>query len=188
MRPSADVTPRRFPPPWIVDETDAVLHRPRRHRDCGLLAPRLTDKIDAIRYTPKTIGDFASRRAHQQNQSLKPTGGAAANQPKVNAYAPSRASDYPTPGVLRPPFYGFVNGSRPNYLAWLIRLRFKESLVCRTPGAPRRWGDERFRFGRRTYWCPARVACAEPVHIRPIDSELLPIDLAKDDVQRAEDR
>jgi hypothetical protein len=56
MRPSADVTPRRFPPPWIVDETDAVLHRPRRHRDCGLLAPRLTDKIDPIRYTPKTIG------------------------------------------------------------------------------------------------------------------------------------
>ena len=53
-------------------------HRPRRHRDCGLLAPGLTDKIDPIRYTPKTIGDFASRRAHQQNQSLKPTGGAAA--------------------------------------------------------------------------------------------------------------
>ena len=82
MRPSADVTPRRFPPPWIVDETDAVLHRPRRHRDCGLLAPRLTDKIDPIRYTPKTIGDFASRRAHQQNQSLKPTGGAVTTEGK----------------------------------------------------------------------------------------------------------
>ena len=24
MRLSADVTPRRFPPPWIVDETDAL--------------------------------------------------------------------------------------------------------------------------------------------------------------------
>jgi hypothetical protein len=29
----------------------------RRHRDCGLLAPRLTDKIDPIRYTPKTSDD-----------------------------------------------------------------------------------------------------------------------------------
>jgi hypothetical protein len=48
MRPSADVTPRRFPPPWIVDETDAVLHRPRRHRDCGLL--RRDSPTRSIRY------------------------------------------------------------------------------------------------------------------------------------------
>jgi hypothetical protein len=48
-----------------------------------LLAPRLTDKIDPIRNTPKTIGDFASRRARQQNQLLKLTG-ARRQTTKVN--------------------------------------------------------------------------------------------------------
>jgi hypothetical protein len=67
MRPSADVTPRRFPPPWIVDETDAVLHRPRRHRDCGLLAPRLTDKIGYVTHQKRLGTSHLAERTNKIN-------------------------------------------------------------------------------------------------------------------------